>query len=154
MSKKKNLQEEELNFKKMQDEVEKVLKTTLDELRLFGKKEVKSYPEKLKEMGVFQDEIFASFLYSFTDCVQKIGSETAESERQIRPETLKRFQYLSENSFNQLIGVSTMTLFMNGNHITFEEMTRLREYLNNKVVVSFLYQFADTIITLEMAHKI
>ncbi len=127
----------------IEESVSKHVNITLEAFRFFGKKNAKDYPKKLAEMGIFQDVAFTSYLLSFYLAVTTLGPGMADRNKDKKP----RGKWITIDDFNQMIGAALLALSQ-------EEVDRIKSFLQSDIVGSFLYEFADGLITVERARMI
>ena len=133
----------------MQMDIEQAIKVTLDVFDLFGEGEATQVPEKLRQMGVFQDQAFMSYLRAFYLAVVRYGLMMEEETRK-KKDVSPQDDYLDEYAFKSLLcaGMLTMTFYF---PVKSEDMERVKTYVYDPDVASFLFEFVDSIIIREMA---
>lgn len=124
----------------VQAEVSRQVNKTLEMFHIFAKKNFRDYPEKLHELGVFQDTAFTAFLLSFHEAAAMLGPE-------MNPQTdIPKGHWLDMDSFGRLVGNGLATAML-ATPLGSKEVEKVKTYLDNKVVASFLYEFANVVIS-------
>ena len=149
MRKEKITESKKAEMAAIQKDIEQAINVTLELFRGFGEGEATQVPEKLQQMGVFQDQAFLNFLAAFHQAVALTGPETVEKFRQGK-DVSPQDRYLDKESFNFLLcsGMIAMTFFTPTKG---EEMERVKTYVYDRYVGSFLIEFAENIIARELA---
>lgn len=140
MNKRKNL--------KLRSEIQRHAYTTLDYFRILGQdQEVKNIPEKLKAKGVFKVPAFTEFLVSLYKAASFLGPEMVSRRMDFQKNNAR---YLNEERFKDLVLSSlfstSITVPLNK-----EDVEVVMSFMEDPAVCSFLFEFADTIITKEIA---
>lgn len=135
----------------IEESVSNHVNITLEAFRIFGKKNAKDYPKKLAEMGIFHDVAFTSYLLSFYLAVTTLGPGMADRNKDKKP----RGKWITIDDFNQMIGAALLASMFNSSlTLSQEEVDRIKSFLQSDIVGSFLYEFADGLITVERARMI
>ena len=135
----------------MQMDIEEAIKVTLDVFVLFGEGEATQVPEKLRQMGVFQDQTFMNYLEAFYLAVVRYGLKMVEETRK-KKDVSPQDHYLDEDAFKSLVcaGVLTMIFYI---PVKSEDVEKVKTYVYDPDVVSFLFEFVECIIIREMAGR-
>lgn len=148
MKKKQTPKSQKDDWKELEHKVAKHTAITLGIFTMFGKKATKTYPEKLFNLGIFQDTAFQSFLISFYEASRLLGPEMAVRNNGQKP----RGKVITMDDFNQLVNAAMLAAMFSAPWSQ-KEVEHVKTILesNPEVIGSFLYEFADGLITMERA---
>lgn len=139
------MKKEDRLMKESDAEIKDVLSVTqrvLDGFRIIQDKEDGGYPVVLcRELAVFADPAFTSFLRTFHNALDMMGLEIAEKTRLGNP----GMHWIREKNLLTLIGNSLITTKFTFS-LTQKDIDRVAEYLLHPAVTAFLWDFSDRII--------
>ena len=104
--------------------------------------------EILLNLGIFQDTAFQSFLISFYEASRLLGPEMAVRNNGQKP----RGKVITMDDFNQLVNAAMLAAMFSAPWSQ-KEVEHVKTILesNPEVIGSFLYEFADGLITMDRA---
>lgn len=117
--------------------------------RICAKKGARDYPERLRKMGVFSDPAFTSFLFRFREAAMILGPEYADRIEKECPETkAKPHQCLNMEAFSRIVSSGLLTTMLSCG-LTQDEVERVKANMDNEAVASFLFEYAEFLISRE-----
>lgn len=126
------------------------IEITFDAFRIFGKDEdAKHIPQRILDMGVFQNDAFCNFMLHFYDATLACGPDMAEKNTAGG----HNGKWITVDNFEALISVATFSAMVTV-PLQMEEVEKIHGFIMNPDVGAFLFEFADALITIERGRQI
>lgn len=136
------------DWSKVESELKRQVAITYDAFHLFGKNEkIKAIPETLEALGATKDTAFTGFLISYYVAVETLGPGLANKVSSQYPASrARRHSRLKVDGFNTILNAALLAFKFTGN-TDVTGMERVKSYLNEDSVGSFLFELAECILT-------